>query len=256
MTEERIAKAHGSQCGFCTPGIVMSMYALLRNKSTPKMSDVEEAFHGNLCRCTGYRPILEGYKTLTVESGCCGGRGRDSGCCMSNGSGAEDDVSEASPLFSAADFTPFDPTQELIFPPELVSLTKGQRSGSLRFHGDRVAWLQPGSLDEFLRLKWENPDARVVVGNTEVGIEVKFKSMVYPVILAPAFIPELNAVTHTEHGVVFGAACTLSHMGAVLKQAVETLPRHQTEVFLAVLEQLRWFAGLQIRNVASSLKND
>uniref|UniRef100_A0A0F8BFX1 Xanthine dehydrogenase/oxidase n=1 Tax=Larimichthys crocea TaxID=215358 RepID=A0A0F8BFX1_LARCR len=94
---------------------------------------------------------------------------------MSNGSGAEDDVSEASPLFSAADFTPFDPTQELIFPPELVSLTKGQRSGSLRFHGDRVAWLQPDSLDEFLRLKWENPDARVVVGNTETQFVAAFK---------------------------------------------------------------------------------
>ena len=41
-------------------------------------------------------------------------------------------------------------------------------------------------------------------------------------------------------------------MAAVLRQAVETLPPHQTEVFLAVLEQLRWFAGLQIRNVAVS----
>lgn len=51
---------------------------------------------------------------------------------------------------------------------------------------------------------------------------------------------------------MFGAACTLNHMGAVLKQAVETLPPHQTEVFLAVLEQLRWFAGQQIRNVAVS----
>lgn len=58
----------------------------------------------------------------------------------------------------------------------------------------------------------------------------------------------------TEYlGIVFGAACTLSHMGAVLRQAVETLPPHKTEVFLAVLEQLRWFAGLQIRNVAASL---
>uniref|UniRef100_A0A3Q3EF27 2Fe-2S ferredoxin-type domain-containing protein n=1 Tax=Labrus bergylta TaxID=56723 RepID=A0A3Q3EF27_9LABR len=64
--QERIAMAHGSQCGFCTPGIVMSMYALLRNNPKPKMADVEEAFHGNLCRCTGYRPILEGYKTFTV----------------------------------------------------------------------------------------------------------------------------------------------------------------------------------------------
>lgn len=53
-------------------------------------------------------------------------------------------------------------------------------------------------------------------------------------------------------GVVFGAACTLSHMGAVLKDKVATLPPHQTEVFIAVLEQLRWFAGLQIRNVAVS----
>lgn len=51
-------------------------------------------------------------------------------------------------------------------------------------------------------------------------------------------------------GIVFGAACTLSHMGAVLREAVETLPLHQTKVFLAVLEQLRWFAGMQIRNVA------
>nr|XP_046237719.1 xanthine dehydrogenase/oxidase isoform X2 [Scatophagus argus] len=253
--QERIARAHGSQCGFCTPGIVMSMYALLRNNPAPKMADVEEAFHGNLCRCTGYRPILDGFRTLTVEGGCCGGRGRDNGCCMTNRSAAEksseDDAGEASGLFDTADFAPFDPTQEVIFPPELMSLSKGQRSASLRFRGERAAWLQPGSLDEFLRLKWEHPDARVVVGNTEVGIEVKFKNMLYPIILAPAFIPELTSVTHTEDGVAFGAACSLSHMGAVLKQAVQALPPHQTEVFLAVLEQLRWFAGLQIRNVAA-----
>ncbi|XP_018522645.1 xanthine dehydrogenase/oxidase [Lates calcarifer] len=253
--QERIAKAHGSQCGFCTPGIVMSMYALLRNNPTPKMADMEEAFQGNLCRCTGYRPILEGYKTFTVDGGCCGGRGRENGCCMTNGSGvektSEEDVDEATALFSTTDFAPFDPTQEVIFPPELMSLSKGQRSRSLCFRGDRATWLQPDTLEEILRLKWKHPDARVVVGNTEVGIEVKFKNMVYPVILAPSFIPELNSVTHTEDGVVFGAACTLSHMGAVLRQAVETLPPHQTEVFLAVLEQLRWFAGQQIRNVAA-----
>lgn len=62
--QERIAKAHGSQCGFCTPGIVMSMYTLLRNKAQPDMEDIFSAFEGNLCRCTGYRPILDGYKTF------------------------------------------------------------------------------------------------------------------------------------------------------------------------------------------------
>lgn len=44
--QERIAKAHGSQCGFCTPGIVMSMYALLRTKPLPTMEDMEIAFQG------------------------------------------------------------------------------------------------------------------------------------------------------------------------------------------------------------------
>ncbi|KAG7502396.1 xanthine dehydrogenase/oxidase [Solea senegalensis] len=62
-------------------------------------------------------------------------------------------------------------------------------------------------------------------------------------------MPRLSADVFA--GIVFGAGCTLSHMGAVLKQAVEVCPPHQNQVFLAVLEQLRWFAGQQIRNVAA-----
>lgn len=46
MLQERIAKAHGSQCGFCTPGFVMSMYSLLRNNCTPSEEEIEEAFQG------------------------------------------------------------------------------------------------------------------------------------------------------------------------------------------------------------------
>uniref|UniRef100_A0A673KHJ7 Aldehyde oxidase 5 n=1 Tax=Sinocyclocheilus rhinocerous TaxID=307959 RepID=A0A673KHJ7_9TELE len=62
--KERIAKAHGSQCGFCTPGMVMSMYTLLRNNSQPTMEGIRETLGGNLCRCTGYRPIIDGFKTF------------------------------------------------------------------------------------------------------------------------------------------------------------------------------------------------
>ncbi|KAG7267344.1 hypothetical protein CRUP_021563 [Coryphaenoides rupestris] len=218
--QERIARAHGSQCGFCTPGIVMSMYALLRNNPTPDMTHIEDAFQGNLCRCTGYRPILEGYKTFT----------------------------KSAPLFQPSEFTPFDPTQEVIYPPELMALNRAGSPGSLRFRGERVEWLQPSSLEQLLGLKSLHPQAKLVVGNTEVGIEVKFKNMLYPVILAPAFIPELQAIEYTEKGIVFGAACTLTCVREELKRAVSTSPAHQSQVFEAVLEQLRWFAGLQIRN--------
>ena len=74
--QERIAKLHGSQCGFCTPGIVMSLYALIRNSydANTKLfhlsaSDIELKGHldGNLCRCTGYKPILQAAKTFITE---------------------------------------------------------------------------------------------------------------------------------------------------------------------------------------------
>ena len=52
-------EAHALQCGFCTAGILMSMEAFLRNREHPTEDEVREALAGNLCRCTGYRPIVE-----------------------------------------------------------------------------------------------------------------------------------------------------------------------------------------------------
>jgi xanthine dehydrogenase small subunit len=56
--QESMVRNHGSQCGFCTPGFVMSMYALYETNSNPKRQDIDDALSGNLCRCTGYRPII------------------------------------------------------------------------------------------------------------------------------------------------------------------------------------------------------
>ena len=52
-------EAHALQCGFCTAGILMSMEALLREHDHPSEDEIREALAGNLCRCTGYRPIVE-----------------------------------------------------------------------------------------------------------------------------------------------------------------------------------------------------
>ncbi|KAG9188127.1 xanthine dehydrogenase/oxidase [Alternaria panax] len=74
--QERIAKLHGSQCGFCTPGIVMSLYAVVRNAYNPETKkfhlsareiEMEGHLDGNLCRCTGYKPILQAAKTFVTE---------------------------------------------------------------------------------------------------------------------------------------------------------------------------------------------
>ena len=52
----------GAQCGFCTPGFIMSMYAMHKNKISPTDSNINRYLSGNLCRCTGYRPIKEALK--------------------------------------------------------------------------------------------------------------------------------------------------------------------------------------------------
>ncbi len=58
--------AHGLQCGFCTPGILMSMTAFLREHPAPAEADIREALAGHLCRCTGYANIV---RAVTLAHG-------------------------------------------------------------------------------------------------------------------------------------------------------------------------------------------
>jgi xanthine dehydrogenase small subunit len=59
---------HGSQCGFCTPGFVMSLFAMSKNKISAERSAVVENIDGNLCRCTGYRPIIDAALSVLDQS--------------------------------------------------------------------------------------------------------------------------------------------------------------------------------------------
>lgn len=113
----------------------MSMYSLLRNNCAPSEQEIEEAFHGmvdyewscnkkfvtsvgNLCRCTGYRAILDGYKTFGSSSdGCSRDRRTGGGCCKDNV--RDTSYSNASQLFDPSEFSSLDPSQELIFPAKL-----------------------------------------------------------------------------------------------------------------------------------------
>ncbi|XP_028836071.1 aldehyde oxidase 6 isoform X1 [Denticeps clupeoides] len=248
--QERIAKAHGSQCGFCTPGMVMSMYALLRNQPQPTLDDITEALAGNLCRCTGYRPIVDGCKTFCENSNCCQLNGKE--CCLMNGAkpveNGENDFPE---LFNKADLLPLDPTQELIFPPELIMMAETQVPTTQTFCGERMTWVSPVSLDEVLDLKSAHPQAPILMGNTNVGPDIKFKGVVHPVIISPTRVPELFEVTRTPQGVSIGAGSSLAAVRAELESLVKELPEEHAELYRALLLQLGSLAGPQIRSVAT-----
>ncbi|KAJ6665273.1 hypothetical protein lerEdw1_004322 [Lerista edwardsae] len=256
--QERIAKSHGSQCGFCTPGMVMSIYALLRNQIEPTSEQIMEALAGNLCRCTGYRPIIDGCKTFCKESFCCQNKGNAS-CCLDEDHLPNKEKKASyrkmhficTALFSAEEFQPLDPTQELIFPPELMRMAENQTAQTLIFHGERTTWISPVNLKELLELKAKYPQATLVVGNTSVGPAVKFKGAFHPLIISPTRILDLHVVEHTENGLILGAACSLSLVKVIVTNTVSELPAEKSKIFFALLQQLKTLGGQQIRNVAS-----
>jgi carbon-monoxide dehydrogenase small subunit len=67
--QEALRQAHGLQCGFCTPGVVVSISAFLRDHPDPTDREVREALTGNLCRCTGYQGIIEAVRAVAASRG-------------------------------------------------------------------------------------------------------------------------------------------------------------------------------------------
>lgn len=64
--QERLSLFGGSQCGYCTPGFVMSMYSTLMSNPQPTSHEFFKSLDGNLCRCTGYRPIIDAMKSVNL----------------------------------------------------------------------------------------------------------------------------------------------------------------------------------------------
>ncbi|KAK4189852.1 molybdopterin binding aldehyde oxidase/xanthine dehydrogenase [Podospora australis] len=260
-TQERVAKGHGSQCGFCTPGIVMSLYALLRNNDAPTEHDVEEAFDGNLCRCTGYRPILDAAQTFSVKKNQANGCGNStanggSGCCMENGNGggcggAKFDDSQPIKRFTPPGFIEYNPDTELIFPPQL----KKHDFRPLAFGNKRKKWFRPVTLDQLLEVKAAFPQAKIIGGSTETQIEIKFKALQYPVSVFVGDIPELRLYEFKDDHLDVGANITLTDLENVSLDAIKHYGEAKSQIFSAVHKQLKYFAGRQIRNVGTPAGN-
>lgn len=144
---------------------------------------------------------------------------------------------------------------EPIFPPALMNYTPR----SLKISRDGFHWFQPTSLEDLLQFKEQFPSARLVVGNTEVGIETKFKNMKYTEIISPAQVPELLVrEVRKNEGVTIGASVTINEIRDfidLLTGQVSTLEAEGWPGMLrglaAIKDQITWFASNQIRNVAA-----
>ncbi|ORY11589.1 xanthine dehydrogenase/oxidase [Clohesyomyces aquaticus] len=256
--QERIAKGNGSQCGFCTPGIVMSLYALLRNDSDPTKHEVEEAFDGNLCRCTGYRPILDAAQSFSSKGGCGKAKANGgSGCCMEKGNGGgcgkagADGDDQPIKRFTPPGFIEYKPDTELIFPPAL----RKHDFRPLAFGNKRKRWYRPVTVQQLLEIKSVYPSAKIIGGSTETQIETKFKGMNYSASVFVGDIAELRQFSFQDDYLEIGGNIVLTDLEKICKDAVAHYGEIRGQPFAAILKQIRYFAGRQIRNVGTPAGN-
>ena len=240
----------------------MSLYALVRNNPDPSGAEVEEAFDGNLCRCTGYRPILDAAHSFRGAGSPCGKATANggSGCCMEktpNGGGGcckDKSLTDDGPVkskFMRPDFIKYDRDTELIFPPHL----KKYQMKPLAFGNKRKRWCRPVTLDQLLQIKAVYPAAKIIGGSTETQIEIKFKALQYPVSIYVGDIPDLRQYAFNDDHLEIGGNIALTDLEAISLEAIKYYGKERAQVFEAIHKQLKFFAGRQIRNVGTPAGN-
>ena len=153
----------------------MSMYSLLQNNPSPTAHTIEHSFDGNLCRCTGYRPILDAAKTFACDKHTCQPPLPAAGGPATPGLAVSDTAQKLIESVEA------DAASLSVADSAMAYLRTEAPGAPLLVQGLRATWHTPRSLEALLAIKAATPTAKLVVGNTEVGIEAKFKHAVYPV---------------------------------------------------------------------------
>jgi xanthine dehydrogenase small subunit len=182
--QQAMVDQHASQCGFCTPGFVMSLFALYLTADAPDRAAVLDTLSGNLCRCTGYRPIIDAALRM--------------GDYPQPARWSRDAAQSAE---------------------RVEKLRSIQRSGALQFSGFRA----PRSLGELAAALQATPHSLVLAGGTDVGLWVTKHLRDLPPLIYVGEVVELQQIRRSESELWIGAAVTLSTAWPVLVEEYPAL---------------------------------
>ncbi|KAG9392711.1 Xanthine dehydrogenase [Carpediemonas membranifera] len=225
--QERMYNCSATQCGFCSGGFVMSMYSLLRNNEHPKVADIEEALDGNVCRCTGYRPIAAAIAAY-----------------------AEDVPADYFEKMNVPvlDSERFDAAHEPALPRELdgkalreLDVVYEEEDAELNVVGT-ATWVRPATLKHLLKL--HDGKSLIVGGCTRVKPTFRHLGRY----IETNNVPELNVLGVKGDELVIGAATTVQRLADELTQLSEddTQP-----VWGALSTHLRRTLNQALRNMAT-----
>ena len=181
--QSAMVECHASQCGFCTPGFVMSLFAMYQNHTCKGRAITRELaqreLSGNLCRCTGYKPILDAAQML-----------------------------DALPLARLDD-------TDLLLKLELITPV------SIRLNAVLIGnsgYKSPLSLKSLLKTRAAHPQAQIVAGTTDVGLWITKQHRQFEQIIDITKVSELRQIEDYSHHIAIGAAVTLNDAFAALSK--------------------------------------
>jgi xanthine dehydrogenase large subunit len=198
--QAHMVEKYGSQCGYCTPGFVMSLFEAWYREDCASASKLSDQLSGNLCRCTGYRPIRDAALGALAQR---------------TGENGKPDPFRAR-LARAVEPLP-----------------------ALDYSADGGRFVRPVTLDELFKLM-EHPQARLVAGATEIGVDINKKFLSYPLLISTEGVPELRRISRAAGEWRIGGAATLTEIEELVAPEYPSLAK-----------MLRVFASRGIRNRAT-----
>nr|XP_053653015.1 xanthine dehydrogenase/oxidase-like [Cherax quadricarinatus] len=224
VIEQRLREYSGTQCGYCSPGMVMAMYGLTQSQSSWTKEEVEQHLDGSICRCTGYRPILDAFKAVTtqdiedIHTVKCPSTGRAcQGCCTSTKN------------------------------KERRERPQQRQPQTLRLQASN--WQQPATLQELYdAVSALPPDAEYTLVSGNTGQAVYSLGSISDYIYTRN-VPELSTVIVTQDEVTFGANVCISEVMTNMEAAASTYSGFS---YLSQIAQTwRYLASTSIRNMSS-----
>jgi len=218
--QQAMVESHGSQCGFCTSGFIMSLFALFKTTVNPDRNQINDALSGNLCRCTGYRPIIDAAQKMAQIQ-------------PSDSINWLTQPAQVSPQ-------PIDKYEQKLI--VLLNNIRPERSLHLQYSGKH--YYAPRTIDELAQLTMDKPHATLIAGNTDVGLWVNKQLRELPDVISLALVDELKLIESSGSDITISAVVSLSDAFDALSVNYPQL----TELF-------RRFASMPVRNAGTLVGN-
>ena len=177
--QDAMINYHGSQCGYCTPGFVMSLFAMYKNFPSYNNENIQDSISGNLCRCTGYRPIVDAAKSLN------------------NINGSDQ----------------FDKSKK-----KIINLLKKINSENISLKNGKKKYFSPKSINELIKNIKENPNSIFLSGGTDLSLDVTKGRKDINNIISLNSVKELKFIKKKNSNIEVGATTSLIEFESFIKE--------------------------------------